>query len=249
MDEAAPPTTRDAFYGGRLQLRQPAEGHRSGTDAVLLAAAVPRDAKGFVIDVGAGVGVAGLGVAVLCPAARVLLVENEPNTLRLAEVNIVENGLAGRASVALCDIFDRDQRRSIGSRAEVVITNPPFHEATAVRRSPSANRDAAHVLAKGTTLGDWLEGCLDLLAPKGALIVIHAASALPEILTAFGRRLGAISLMAIHARAEAPARRVVVRGIEGRRSPLTIASPLILHDGEGFSRQAEAIHRGAGLPW
>ena len=30
----------DAILGGRLRLRQPARGHRAGTDAVLLAAAI-----------------------------------------------------------------------------------------------------------------------------------------------------------------------------------------------------------------
>ena len=50
----------DAFLGGRLTLRQLPSGHRAGTDAVLLAACVPPNAKGLGVDVGAGVGAAGL---------------------------------------------------------------------------------------------------------------------------------------------------------------------------------------------
>ena len=46
------PTTLDHFLGGALTLRQPASGHRSGTDAILLAAAVG-GAPDRLIDLGA----------------------------------------------------------------------------------------------------------------------------------------------------------------------------------------------------
>ena len=52
----------DRFLGGRLSLRQPASGHRAGTDAVLLAACLSSSARGRAVDVGAGVGAAGLAV-------------------------------------------------------------------------------------------------------------------------------------------------------------------------------------------
>ena len=54
FDDSPPAVVADAFLGGRLLLRQPAEGHRCGTDAVLLAAAAPADFSGLAIDVGAG---------------------------------------------------------------------------------------------------------------------------------------------------------------------------------------------------
>ena len=244
MADADDATSLDAFYGGRLMLRQPVKGHRSGTDAVLLAAAVPRDTDGLVIDAGAGVGAVGLGVALACPRARVLLVENEPDTVRLAKENIVENDVADRASVASCDLLDRDMRRELSRKAVLVVSNPPFYDAAAVRRSPSARKDAASVLAEGATLNDWLEACLDLLAPKASLIVIHAVAALPAILATFDRHLGAIAMRAIHPRPGEPAKRVLVRGTQGRRSAMTIAPPLFLHDGDAFSREVDAVHRG-----
>ena len=59
-DKAATPPhapTRDAFLGGRVLVLQPARGggHRSGLDAVYLAAAVPEDVQGHVVDLGSGV--------------------------------------------------------------------------------------------------------------------------------------------------------------------------------------------------
>lgn len=77
----------DAFLGGRLQLRQPLEGHRSGTDAVLLAASAPADFSGLAIDVGAGVGAAGLAMVIARPRMRVQLLENDPSLAGLAREN------------------------------------------------------------------------------------------------------------------------------------------------------------------
>ena len=246
-----PAVTYDTFYSGRLRVTQPAKGHRSGTDAVLLAAAAPRDVRGLVYDVGSGVGAAGLGLALACAQARVRLIERDPGLAALAEANVEANALGARVSVAVCDVLDRAVRRRIApDLADLIVTNPPFHAADAVRASPEPSRQSAHVLAEGVTLADWILACLDLLAAKGTLIVVHAASALPAILAAFDRRLGATTILAVHPRAGEPARRVLVRAVKGSRAPLTIAAPLVLHDGAGFTFEAERLHRGeAQLDW
>ena len=65
---ATPP--EDEFLGGRIVVMQPETGHRAGSDAVWLAAAVPAVAGEHVLDAGAGVGVAGLCLLARVPAAR-----------------------------------------------------------------------------------------------------------------------------------------------------------------------------------
>ena len=244
-------TTRDAFFGGRLVLTQPVKGHRSGTDAVLLAAAVPRDVAGPVYDAGAGVGAVGLGIALACPAASVTLIETDAVCLALAAANVAANGLAARAAVVACDLLSRDRRRAqLPESADLVVTNPPFHRLDHVQASPDAARRAAHVMAPGTGLEAWLLACLDCLAAKGSLIVIHKAAAVPEMLEVLGGRLGEITLMPIQPRAGQPAIRVLLRGTRGSRAPFRIASPLVLHGDDGFTAEAAALHAGTvGLDW
>ena len=60
----------DFFLGRQLRLRQLAHGHRAGTDAALLAAAAPAHIDGLALDVGAGVGAAGLALARLRPGTH-----------------------------------------------------------------------------------------------------------------------------------------------------------------------------------
>ena len=243
--------TCDAFYGGRLLLRQPARGHRAGTDAVLLAAAVPRAFAGLCVDAGSGVGAAGLGVALACPEARVRLVENDPLSLGLAGANVAANGLCDRVEVSPCDLLDGSDRGQVPrDLAQLVVTNPPFHAADRVRASPDARRRAAHILPPGARLADWVLACLDLLTPGGTLVMIHAAQALPDALAALERRCGAVTLLAIHPRDGLPAGRVLLRGVKGSRAPFTIAPPLVLHDAAGFTPLARRVHRGEeALAW
>src|SRR3954465_6852438 len=82
-----PAVSDDALLGGRVRLRQLTRGHRAGSDAVLLAAAVAPRAGETVADVGAGGGAVGLMVAARVPEAAVAFVENDPALLDLCPLN------------------------------------------------------------------------------------------------------------------------------------------------------------------
>src|ERR1700694_1366058 len=86
--------TDDAVLGGRLRLLQPARGHRAGHDAILLAAAAPK--ARHAVDLGAGVGPAGLALVARGTAGRVTLVEIDSDLAALARQNAERNGFAGR---------------------------------------------------------------------------------------------------------------------------------------------------------
>ncbi len=123
--------TDDAFLGGALAILQPKSGYRAGVDAVLLAAAVPC-AAGRAIDVGAGVGTAGLCLARRCTQMSVALFERETELIGLARENVDRNGLAQRVTVAEGDIGDAsdEELRALGIAAgtfDHVLANPPFH--------------------------------------------------------------------------------------------------------------------------
>ena len=57
-------TTNDGFLGGQLTIRQPRNGYRAATDPVFLAASVPAQHGQSVLELGCGVGVASLCLAV-----------------------------------------------------------------------------------------------------------------------------------------------------------------------------------------
>lgn len=239
----------DRLLGGRLSLFQGRAGHRAGTDAVLLAAAAGRP-EGPFVDVGAGVGTAGLMLAWRCPGATGLLLEADAEAAELARRNCIANGLADRVAVVAGDLFARGAARPAALRPEaaaLVVTNPPFFRAGTVRSSPHGGRAAAHVL-QDRGHGDWLAAAAALLAPKGRLVMIHRPDALDALLPACQGRLGGLVLRPVLPREGADAIRILLAGTKGSRAPLRVAAPFVLHGPDGaFTPEAEAVHRGEAL--
>jgi tRNA1(Val) A37 N6-methylase TrmN6 len=260
MAEAAPAdpagVTTDAFLGGRLRLRQPIRGHRAGTDALLLAAAAPADFEGLALDLGAGVGAAGLALAALRPKARIGLIEIDPAAAALARENLVLNRLADRGEAFEADALAPASRRAAGladGSAALVISNPPFFDPRRARPSPDEGRRRAHMMPPAEegapALARWIAACLALVRPGGEIILIHRPEALGEILRILDG-WAAATILPIHARRDAPATRILVRARKGSGAPLTIAPALVVHEGGRFTDRAEAIHRGdAALAW
>jgi tRNA1(Val) A37 N6-methylase TrmN6 len=238
----------DALLGGRVRLLQPATGHRAGTDAVLLAAAVRPRAGDIVADVGASTGAVGLMIASRTAHLRPLFVERDPDLAELCRRNCVLNGTVG--TVAIADVLDPASRREAGlspESADWVVTNPPFLEEGEGRTSPDPGRAAAHVLPPGG-LEAWLKACGALLKPKGRLALIHRADRLTSCLALGERGFGDLRLRFVHPRAGQPAVRLLLTGVKGSRAPLVVEPPVILHEESGrFTAQAEALHRGEAL--
>lgn len=247
---AAPATTLDALLDGRLHIEQPARGHRAGTDAVLLAAAAPRGG-GTMIDLGAGVGTAGLLLAAVDPSWRLVLVERDVAIARLAQGNAEHNRLADRVAVVVADVTasarDREAAGLTANSAEAVIANPPFFSPGHIRSSSDPYRRVAHGLDRAGELVQWVRTAVWLLKPRGTLTIIHRTEALPELLAAMAGRLGGISVLPVLPKAGAAASRILVRCTLGSRAPFCLLSPLVLHQASGgFTPEAEALHRGEG---
>lgn len=242
----ATPTVTNHLLDGRLTLTQPTRGHRAGTDAVLLARALGDPGAAHIIDLGAGVGTVGLIAALLWPAARVTLVEIDPEIAALAVLNIAANGLEGRVETTVADVCaPRANEASLrNGSADIILTNPPFLTADTSRVSPDPGRALAHVIGEGG-LALWLRRASALLTPKGRLVMIHRSDALPDILASLGKGFGDIMVRPVQAKAQEAAIRVLVSARKGSRAPFTLLPPLVLHGEDGrFSPSADALHRG-----
>jgi tRNA1(Val) A37 N6-methylase TrmN6 len=244
--------SEDAVLGGRLILRQPLRGHRIGHDAILLAAAVSASAGEHAVDLGSGVGTAGLALARRVAGLSVSLVEIDPELTALAAGNVERNGLSGRVRAVCLDVEApaaafADAGLSPGGAAHVLM-NPPFNVAQQ-NPSPDRGRRAAHV-GSHDTLRRWLDTAARLLGSGGAVTLIWRADALADVVAALSRDFGAVSVLPVYPKPAAPAIRVLARGVKASRAPLTLLPGLLLADADNKpTARAEALLReNSALP-
>jgi tRNA1(Val) A37 N6-methylase TrmN6 len=252
--EDEPETTEDTVLGGRLTLRQPRRGHRVGHDAILRAAATVARSGEHAVELGAGVGAAGLALAQRVAGLTVTLVEIEPALAALAQENAARNGLAERVRVAVLDVTapEREFSRAGVARgtAARVLMNPPFNDPARQNVSPDPKRRLAHT-ASTDTLAQWMRRAASLLAPSGTLTLIWRADGLADVLAAASTDFGGVAVLPIYPRPNAAAIRILVRAIKASRAPLALVPGFTLNDADGRpAADAEAILRGgAALRW
>jgi tRNA1(Val) A37 N6-methylase TrmN6 len=240
-------TSEDAILGGSLRVRQPLRGHRVGHDAILLAAATAAHSGEQAVDLGAGVGAAGLALAARVHALNVTLVEIDKGLCALAMDNARLNRLDDRVKVLNVDA-ENVSALAAGGLAQYsidrVLMNPPFHDARRQNISPDPGRRLAHVAAPGL-LARWVTAAAWLLKPHGVLTLIWRADELEDVLETLAPAFGNTAVLPVHPRAGMPAIRVLVRAAKASRSARNIYREFILNDEHDRpTAAAEAVLRG-----
>ncbi len=244
--------TTDRFLGGALSVTQPRDGFRAGSDAVLLAAAVEAKAGETLLDVGAGVGTAGLCALHRLGDCALWGIEVQSELAALAVQNAAENGFSGQMRIIEADIGARKsfaEQAGPGGKSfleagfDHVFTNPPFYGKGRGRDAKTAGRTLARIEGS-VPLQDWLQFCVARTKPKGTVTVIHRAERLQEILSLLSSGCGSLKVIPLWPEAGAAAKRVIVQGIKGDKGPLELTAGLVLHESGGKPTEAaERISR------
>ena len=231
MTEAAADITEDAFLGGQLLLKQKRSGHRAGHDAILLAAATEAREGDRVVDLGAGIGTAGLALARRVTGIKLSLVEIDPELAELARANAVANAISAEAIVldVTADAQAFAVHGLVSDGVDIVMMNPPFNDPARHRGSPDQARHTAHV-ATEETLHAWVHAARRILRSNGVLTLIWRADGIADVLAALSRGFGSLSILPVHGEAGRPAIRILVRAVKGGRAPARLLPGLMLSD-------------------
>ena len=240
-------TTLDDFLGGRIKIAQPKQGHRAGSDAVWLQAAVAAQSGDKVLDVGAGVGVAGLCLLARCPQIHVIADDIDEGAVPLAEPDAQFKPKAAPVRALTVDLTAPSEtliaKGLVREGYDQVMANPPFHVEGTVRPAPDAGRAAAHIMEAGA-LESWVRFLATFTAPKGKVTLIHMPQTLPQLLPLLDRRFGAVTLFPLFPKEAEPAVRVIVQARKGSRAGMRLLPGLVLHKADGrYTAKAEAVLR------
>jgi tRNA1(Val) A37 N6-methylase TrmN6 len=243
QDDADAGLTEDALLGGRVRLRQPANGARVAIDPIFLAAAIAAEPHQMVLDAGCGVGAAALCLAARRPQCRVVGLELQRDLVRIAGDNVVLNGMSHRISVMVGDLLAPPPRLSPGM-FDHVMANPPFLEQG--RGTPAANPAKAAATIEGdANLGDWVRFALAMVRGKGTVTFVHRADRIDALLGHLAGRAGDIAIFPLWPAAARPASRILVRATKQVQASARLLPGLVLHETDGrFSDAAEAVLRG-----
>jgi len=130
--------TLDAFYHGRILVRQKKSGYRFSVDAPLLASFIRTEPEDELLELGTGCGIIPLLLSI-GRFRRITALEVQRSLASLAGRNVILNRLQGRVRVVRGDLRVFQPRK----KYDVVFSNPPYLKGAAGTLSPSAEKSIA----------------------------------------------------------------------------------------------------------
>ena len=214
--------------------------------AALLAKHQPdRDMR--VLDVGCGVGTAGLCLVRRVPNVKMAGVELQPELQALATLNAEKNGLSSRAHFARGDI--RAKGGLLAARSfDHVFSNPPYIAGSKGRSSDSRRADISKRETEAD-LAEWIDAMLYWVKERGHITIIHRADRLHEIIELLSPRVGALRVCPVWPKRGRNANRVIVQGRREAKAGMTLSPGIVVrHHDDTVTREMEEIQRhGLGL--
>ena len=227
---------------GRVELLQPKIGFHASIDSVFLAAAVPIVEKAHILDVGCGVGSAGLCVLARTRDMRLTGIDIQPELIELAKQNAVLNEIESLCRFVHGDI--RTETDIVDNAFSSVLMNPPYQEGGTHTPSPTRNKALSHgEEASGATLEDWVKYAHRKLKQAGTLVMIHRADRMSEIVAVLERRrwFGSLVIYPLFSRAGDDAKRVIITARKERFAPMALKTGMVIHEADG--KYTEAAQR------
>lgn len=152
---------------GRYSIFQLKKGHRFSTDDVLTAwygtAWCPTASR--ILDLGSGIGSVALVAAWRCPGAKLVTVEAQEESFRLARKSVAWNGLGERFDQRLGDLRDSEVL-SEEEKFDLVLGSPPYFPLDAGVQGDHPQKVACRFEVRGT-VHDYCERAAKHIAPGG----------------------------------------------------------------------------------
>ncbi len=229
-----------------LALYQVPGGFRTSMDSVMLGAACPVKSGQSVLDLGCGVGSAGLCVLKRVDNTHLTGIDIQQDHIDLAIKNSEINNMQNISQFICADI-----RNDLDiATFDHVICNPPYKEAGTHRLSPSpAKAIAMGHIENNIDLQSWITRAWLHIKGQGSLTIIHEAGQIDNILHSLyskngGKRFGGVEIIPLYPKQGVPAKRVILRAYKHKKSPAILHHGIIMHDHDGNStKQAESILR------
>lgn len=229
----------DSFLSGKVKVNQNDSGYKSGTDAVLLASIIKAHSGQKILDMGSGVGVAGLCLASRVSDVEVYGIEVNDYFYELAIKNAKLNQLPYipiKGSVLNKDTFD--------FKFDIIMSNPPYYKNHESKQDFNLKQQGN--IESDAKLEDFIKFAFANLKNKGYLYIIQRSERLKETLDLLiQKHWGAIELHPIYSYIDKPAKRfIVVAKKLGAQNNTILHYGIVMHKKDTtYTEEAEKILR------
>ena len=219
----------DDLQIGGLELIQNPSGFCFGVDAVFLSDFVKVKPGETVLDLGTGNGIIPILLSAKTGGKKFTGLEIQENTADMARRSVAYNHLEDRIEIVTGDIKEAAE---IFRPAffDVITTNPPYMLSQHGLRNP----DDAKAIARHEvlcTLDDILRESMRLLQDKGRFYMIHRPFRLTEIMIKMNHyKIEPKRIQFIHPYIDKEPVLVLIEGVRGARSRVTVEPPIIIYD-------------------
>lgn len=219
----------DDLQIGGLELIQNPSGFCFGVDAVFLSDFVKVKPGETVLDLGTGNGIIPILLSAKTGGKKFTGLEIQENTANMARRSVAYNHLEDRIEIVTGDIKEAAE---IFKPAffDVITTNPPYMLSQHGLRNP----DDAKAIARHEvlcTLDDILRESMRLLQDKGRFYMIHRPFRLTEIMIKMNHyKIEPKRIQFIHPYIDKEPVLVLIEGVRGARSRVTVEPPIIIYD-------------------
>jgi tRNA1Val (adenine37-N6)-methyltransferase len=233
--------TTDAFFNGRIRVKQHRYGYRFSIDAILLAHHVRPRPHDRILELGTGCGIIPILLAYRNPGVSVYGIEIQQTLAELAALNVEENHMRHQISIIRKDMKELKQNMLSGP-VDWVISNPPYRRAQTGRINPDNQRAVARHEIR-ITLQDVLATASSMLRTRGRFAMIFPAERTTDILAEIRfARIEPKFLRMIHSSRHAEAKLILVEGTKDGRPGTKIGPPFIIYRENGsYTDEAEKM--------
>lgn len=203
-----------------------------GMDAVLLSDFAKAHPTDRVVDLGTGTGIVPILMAAKTQAKSLTGIEIQTDSAEMAERSVRLNHLEDRIRIISGDL--REASTILGKDScEVVTSNPPYMIAQHGLVNPAdAKAIARHELC--CTLEDVVRETAELLVPGGHCYYVHRPFRLVDIFCLMRQyHVEPKRMRMVYPYADREPNMVLIEGVRGGQSRLTVEEPLIVYDEPG----------------
>lgn len=232
QNEKKPQERLDELQRNGYVILQDPERFCFGMDAVLLSGFAKVKAGENVLDLGTGTGILPLLLEAKTDGSYFVGLEIQEESADMAARSVALNHLEQKIEIRNGDIKDASELFGASS-FDVITTNPPYMiESHGLSCANQAKAIARHEIL--CTLEDVLRESAKILRPKGRFYMVHRPFRLAEIMSGmihYGIEPKRMRL--VHAYVDREPNMVLLEGIKGGNSRLSVEKPLIVYKENG----------------